>query len=42
MPAIEKVSNDKHEGDAICVACYKNHVFSGGADGKLKVSISSS
>lgn len=39
MPAIEKVSTDKHEGDVICLAFYNKQIFSGGADGKIKVSI---
>ncbi|KNC25086.1 hypothetical protein FF38_11903 [Lucilia cuprina] len=37
MPAIEKTSTEKHEGDALCVAFFNNQVFSGGADGKIKI-----
>ncbi|XP_037952382.1 putative E3 ubiquitin-protein ligase LIN [Teleopsis dalmanni] len=37
MAKIEKVSTEKHEGDATCVAYYNNQVFSGGADGKIKI-----
>ena len=39
MAKIEKVSNEKHEGDAICLAYFNNQIFSGGADGKIKVII---
>lgn len=39
MPSIDKVSTEKHEGDAVCIVSYGNQVFSGGADGKIKVSI---
>lgn len=38
MAKIEKISEDKHDGDALSVACYDNRIFSGGADGKIKVS----
>lgn len=38
MPSIEKVSVEKHVGDAIGLAYHKGHVFSGGIDGKIKVS----
>ncbi|XP_013109836.1 E3 ubiquitin-protein ligase TRAF7 [Stomoxys calcitrans] len=37
MPSIDKVSTEKHEGDAVCIAFYGNQVFSGGADGKIKI-----
>lgn len=36
---IEKSSeeSDKHTSDATCILFHANHVFSGGADGKIKV-----
>lgn len=36
---IEKSSteSDKHTSDATCILFYAHHVFSGGADGKIKV-----
>uniref|UniRef100_D3TS79 Hypothetical conserved protein n=1 Tax=Glossina morsitans morsitans TaxID=37546 RepID=D3TS79_GLOMM len=37
MPSIEKVSVEKHVGDAIGLAYHKGHVFSGGIDGKIKI-----
>ncbi|XP_067618689.1 myosin heavy chain kinase B isoform X2 [Eurosta solidaginis] len=37
MAKVEKVSTEKHEGDVTCLAYHKNQVFSGGADGKIKV-----
>uniref|UniRef100_A0A1A9WYL1 Uncharacterized protein n=1 Tax=Glossina brevipalpis TaxID=37001 RepID=A0A1A9WYL1_9MUSC len=37
MPSIEKVSTEKHEGDAMVIAYHKDHVFSGGVDGKIKI-----
>lgn len=39
MPAIDKVSTEKHEGDVVCIASYGDQIFTGGADGKIKVSI---
>ncbi|XP_030371116.1 uncharacterized protein LOC115621569 [Scaptodrosophila lebanonensis] len=38
MPArIEHQSTEGHEGDATCVAYFKNQLFSGGADGKIRI-----
>lgn len=40
MPGkVEKCSSDdsKHEGEAISVVYQNGHVYSGGAEGKLKV-----
>ncbi|CAD6994559.1 unnamed protein product [Ceratitis capitata] len=37
MAKIEKESTEKHEGDITCLAYYNNQVFSGGADGKIKI-----
>lgn len=36
---VEKCSavTDKHTSDATCILFYNDHVFSGGADGKIKV-----
>ncbi|XP_055903402.1 F-box/WD repeat-containing protein lin-23 [Eupeodes corollae] len=34
---LEISSAEKHEGDAVCIAYNNNHIFSGGADGKIKV-----
>ncbi|XP_058980404.1 E3 ubiquitin-protein ligase TRAF7-like [Musca domestica] len=37
MPAIDKVSTEKHEGDIVCIASYGDQIFTGGADGKIKI-----
>lgn len=34
---LEVSAAEKHEGDAVCIAFSNNHIFSGGADGKIKV-----
>ncbi|XP_055848824.1 uncharacterized protein LOC129913884 isoform X2 [Episyrphus balteatus] len=34
---LEVSSTEKHEGDAVCIAYSNNHIFSGGADGKIKI-----
>lgn len=37
MPNIEFTSSEAHEGDATCVAYFGNQLFSGGADGKIRI-----
>ncbi|KAM8707159.1 hypothetical protein ACLKA7_011282 [Drosophila subpalustris] len=37
MPNIEYTSAEGHEGDATCVAYFGNQLFSGGADGKIRI-----
>ncbi|XP_053951009.1 E3 ubiquitin-protein ligase TRAF7 [Anastrepha ludens] len=37
MAKVDKVSTEKHEGDVTCLAYHNNQVFSGGADGKIKI-----
>ncbi|XP_023178039.2 uncharacterized protein LOC111604273 [Drosophila hydei] len=39
MPSarIEHTSTEPHEGDATCVSYFNNQLFSGGADGKIRV-----
>jgi len=39
MPNIEFTSSEAHEGEATCVAYFGNQLFSGGADGKIRVGI---
>lgn len=34
---LEVSAAEKHDGDAVCIAYSNNHIFSGGADGKIKV-----
>lgn len=36
---IEHTSAEGHEGDATCVAYFGGQLFSGGADGKIRVGI---
>lgn len=36
---IEYTSAEPHEGEATCVVYFNNQLFSGGADGKIRVGI---
>ncbi|EDW83641.1 uncharacterized protein Dwil_GK13571 [Drosophila willistoni] len=37
MPKIEHTSSEAHEGDATCLAYHDQFLFSGGADGKIRI-----
>ncbi|XP_014091625.1 uncharacterized protein [Bactrocera oleae] len=37
MATIEKQSSERHEGDTTCLSYHNSQLFSGGADGKIKI-----